>query len=326
MKRLLGYAAVGVASLLFIAASAYYIVDPDGRWAGKAATREPHGHGHGAKDEHAHDEGTVELSDARIAAAGIELATAGPGELHERLRLNGVIQANQETLVQVTPRFPGVIREIRKRLGQPVTKGELLARVESNQSLTAYELVAPIDGTVIDRQGTLGEFVSEQRPLFVVADLSTVWVDLSVYRRDFGGVRLGQAVTVDPEDGGPPIQATVSYLSPFGSSDTQSAVARAVVPNDGRLRPGLFVTGRILLSARPVDVAARTSALQTVNGKTVVFVRNGTKFEAREVELGIRDGEHVEVLFGLFPGDVYAAKNSFVIKAELGKASATHEH
>jgi membrane fusion protein, heavy metal efflux system len=236
------------------------------------------------------------------------------------------VQPNQETLVKVTPRFPGVIRSMRKRLGDKVKRDEVLATVESNQSLTVYELKAPIDGTVIDRDGTLGEFASEARPIFTIADLSTMWVDFAVFRKDFSRVRLGDAVSIDVGDGGAPIEARIDYLSPIGASDTQSATARAIVPNGGRLRPGLFVDGKVVLSARPVDVAVSTAALQTLDGKTVVFVRNGETFEAREVELGNRDADWVEVLFGLVGGDVYAGRNSFVIKAEIGKAGAAHEH
>jgi len=266
------------------------------------------------------------MSDAKVAAAGIELASAAPGVLRETLRLNGLIQPNQETLIQVTPRFPGVVKEMRKRLGDKVAKGELLATVESNQSLTTYELRAPIAGTVIDRQGSLGEHVSEQKPVFIVADLSSVWIDFSIYRRDFSRIQVGDAVVIDPEDGGATMESKISYVSPLGTSDTQSGLARLVAPNDGRLRAGLFVTGRLLLTAKPVEVAIKLSALQTIDGKTIVFVRNGKEFESREVELGTRDAEHVEVTFGLVTGDLYAAKNSFVIKAELAKGGVSHDH
>lgn len=92
----------------------------------------------------------VAISDAKIAAAGIELQTASAGVLRDGLLLNGVIQPNQETLVQVTPRFAGVIKELRKRIGDQVNKGDTLATVESNQSLTTYELKARIAGTIID--------------------------------------------------------------------------------------------------------------------------------------------------------------------------------
>src|SRR6266852_854491 len=103
---------------------------------------------------------SVVLSDAKVAAAGIELAKASPGVLRDSLLLNGMVQPNQESLVQVTPRFPGIVRDVRKRIGDRVQKGEVLAIVESNQSLTRYELKAALAGTVIDRQTTLGEYVS----------------------------------------------------------------------------------------------------------------------------------------------------------------------
>jgi cobalt-zinc-cadmium efflux system membrane fusion protein len=269
----------------------------------------------------------VELSDAKVAAAGIELVTAGPGTLHDSIFLNGIIQPNQEMLVQVTPRFPGVVREVGKRIGDRVAKGEVLAKVESNQSLTVYQLLAPLAGTIIDRQIALGEHIGEQKAAFVIADLSTVWIDFSVYRRDLNRVRVGDTVIIDVDDGGTKIEAKISYISPVGNSDTQSALARVAINNENlRLRPGLFVTGQLLLSAKPVNVAVKSNALQTVENRTVVFVRVGEKFEVREVEIGDRDPDHVEIVFGLLEGDIYAAKNSFIIKAEMAKGAATHEH
>ena len=325
MKRFLEIVAVALVCLGALGAAAYYVAGPGAERAARSAT--PKGHGHGAEEkEHDEHESGVTMSDAQVAAAGIELATAGPRELRDNLRLNGLIQPNQEALVKITPRFPGVVRSMRKRLGDQVKAGEVLATVESNQSLTTYEMKAPIDGTVIDRDGTLGEFASEQKPLFTIADLSTMWIDFSVYRRDFSRVRIGDAVSIDVEDGGPPIDAKIDYVSPLGTSDTQSSIARAVVANTGRLRPGLFVAGRVVLSAKPVEVAIKASALQSLEGKNVAFVRNGDKFEAREIELGSRDMDWIEVTFGLLAGDLYAARNSFVIKAELGKGGAAHEH
>jgi cobalt-zinc-cadmium efflux system membrane fusion protein len=282
----------------------------------------------GERKGHAeHSEGGVELSDAKVAAAKIGLEKAGPGVLHDSITLNGILQPNQEMLVQVTPRFPGVVREVRKRTGNPVDKGDILAKIESNQSLTQYDLIAPIAGTIIDRQIALGEHVGEQKVAFTIADLSSIWIDFSVYRRDLNRVRVGDPVIIDAEDGGPKIEAKIAYISPVGNSDTQSALARVVVSNEGlRLRPGLFVTGRVLLAAKPVDIAIKSSALQTVDNRTVVFVRSGDKFEPRDVEVGNRDAERVEITFGLAEGDIYAAQNSFVIKAEMAKGTAAHEH
>lgn len=279
-------------------------------------------------DERGHkDENSIEMSDAKVASSGVEILPAQQATLHDSIMLNGILQPNQETLVQVTPRFSGVVREIKKRIGDVVEKGDLLAKIESNQSLTVYELRAPMSGTVIDRQVALGEYASEQKPAFIVADVSTIWVDLSVYRRDLPRVREGDKLLIDVGDGGKPIEAQVSYISPVGSSDTQTALARAVIRNEGmRLRTGLFVSARLVLSAKHVAVAIKTSAIQTIDNRTVVFVRKGDRFEVRDVALGSRDSEHVEIVSGLLDGDKYAAGNSFVVKAEIAKGTATHEH
>src|SRR5262249_32936018 len=151
---------------------------------------------------------------------------------------------------------------------------------------------APFAGTIIERNAALSEFASEQKPAFVVADLSTVWADFAVHRRDLGRMQPGIAVVVRSDDGLSPIEAKLGYVAPVGHAETQTALARAVLTNeDGRLRPGLFVTGRVRLSEKPVTVAAKIAALQTVDNRTVVFVRSGDAFEAREVELGDRDRE-----------------------------------
>lgn len=322
MRRFAQRTTLLVVAILLAGGVAFYYQRSTGGTAANPAAQ----HGHAKHDEHG-GEGVVALSDAKVVAAGIELQKAGAGVLKDTLLLNGIVQPNQETLVQVTPRFPGVVKNVRKRIGERVNIGELLATVESNQSLTSYELKAPLAGTIIDRQASLGEYASEQKPAFIIADLSTVWVDFSVYRRDMKRVRVGDTVLIDAEDGGTAIEAKISYVSPVGSSDTQSALARSVVNNgDLRLRPGFFVAGRLLLSAKPAAIVVKSSALQTLENRTVVFVRVGDKFEARDVEVGDRDSEHVEILFGLLEDDVYAAKNSFVIKAELGKGTAAHEH
>lgn len=324
VKRALGMIMAG-AIILGISALAGY-------WMLRASTSKPqagvagHGGGGHGTDEKGHDEGTATLTDKQIATAGIELVPVGPGTIRESLRLNGVVQPNQEAMTQVTPRFPGVVREVRKRLGEMVKPGDILAVVESNQSLTSYEIKAPIAGTIIERNASLGEYVSEQKPAFVIADLSTVWIDFAVYRREFARVQVGHAVLLDMDDGTPPLETRIAYVSPIGAADTQTGLARTVVRADPRVRPGLFMSGRLILGSKQVDLAVKQSALQTIDGKTVVFVRNGNKFESRQIELGARDGDLVEVLFGLFPGDVYAARNSFIIKAEIAKGSATHEH
>ncbi|WP_416193162.1 divalent metal ion exporter adaptor subunit IhpB [Nitrobacter sp. TKz-YC01] len=283
------------------------------------------GNEHVEHDEHGADR--IRISDVKLAAAGAEFAESGPATLTETLSFNGVLRANQEAVVQVTPRFPGIVRAIRKRIGDTIAKDDQLASIESNQSLTVYELKAPIGGTVIDRQISLGEYASEQKPSFVVADLSTIWVDLSIYRQDLSRVKTGDQVLIDPDDGAGEIKGTISYVAPVGASDTQTALARVVLPNpNGRLRPGLFVTARLVLAQRKVPVAVNTGAIQTLENKTVVFVReDDDKLEARPVELGDSDQNSVEIRAGISAGEKYVAKNSFVVKAEMGKGEAEHD-
>ena len=280
---------------------------------------------HVEQDEHGADR--IRISDVKLAAAGVTLAEAASATLADTLAFNGILRANQEAVVQVTPRFPGLAKSIQKRIGDKVGKDDLLATIESNQSLTVYELKAPIPGTVIDRQISLGEYASEQKPAFVVADLSTIWVDLSIYRQDLQRVRLNDEVLIDPDDFSGKIRGTISYIAPVGSSETQTALARIVLQNpQGRLRPGLFVTARLILAARNVAVAVRRSAIQTLENRTIVFVREDSdKIEARPVELGDSDPEFVEIRAGLSAGEHYVAENSFVVKAEMGKGEADHD-
>ncbi|WP_298876273.1 divalent metal ion exporter adaptor subunit IhpB [uncultured Bradyrhizobium sp.] len=280
---------------------------------------------HVEQDEHGADR--IRISDVKLAAAGVTLAEAASATLTDTLSFNGILRANQEAVVQVTPRFPGLAKSIQKRIGDKVGKDDLLASIESNQSLTVYELKAPIPGTIIDRQISLGEYASEQKPAFVVADLSTIWVDLSIYRQDLKRVRLSDEVLIDPDDGRGDIKGKISYIAPIGSSETQTALARVVLPNpDGRLRPGLFVTARLVLAARNVAVAVRRSAIQTLENRTIVFVREDSdKIEARPVELGDSDPQFVEIKAGLTVGEHYVADNSFVVKAEMGKGDADHD-
>lgn len=277
--------------------------------------------------EFASYEGRVELDAEQVAAAGIEIATAGPATIRETVLLNGRITPDEDRLVHLMPRFPGVVRSVHKRLGDAVAAGELLAVIESNESLHPYELRARLPGTVIGKEISPGEFVSSDREVFAIADLANVWLALDVYRPDFGRLRVGQRVRVDPGDGRPPIETTIAYLSPTGAANTQTLLARAVLANPDRSwRPGLFTTAEVEVSDEEVPVAVATSALQRLRDGDVVFLADGDLFEARPVELGRRDAERVEVRAGLTAGQRYVARNSFVVKAEAGKSGASHDH
>ena len=219
----------------------------------------------------------------------------------------------------------GVIRSVTKRVGDPVRQGETLATVESNESLQTYAVSAPLSGVITARNANPGENTSD-KPLFTVADLSTVWVELSLFPRDIATVRVGQAVRVRGADNAQSAEGEVVYVAPFGSSASQTLTARVLLDNsERRWPPGLYVTAELTLSTTPVPLAVRGEALQTIEDRTVVFVRNEDGFEARTVEVGRSDGEIAEVLSGIEPGESYATGNSFILKAELGKGAAAHD-
>jgi cobalt-zinc-cadmium efflux system membrane fusion protein len=227
----------------------------------------------------------------------------------------------------VIPRYPGIVKKIFKRLGDPVAKDEVMAVVESNESLQSYEVKSSIAGTVIGKDVRQGEFVKEGEVIYIVADLGTVWVDLNVPRKDFDKLKVGEEVTVHGGEGQSSATAKVSYVSPFGSEDTQTVLARVELPNpNGEWRPGLFVTGEIVVAEAEVPVAVRASAVQTFRDWNVVFRRHGDLFEIAILELGRRDAQWVEVLSGLEAGQDYATENSFIIKADILKTGASHDH
>lgn len=195
------------------------------------------------------------------------------------------------------------------------------------QALTRYELRSPIAGEVIEKHLALGEFVQADSDAFVVADLSSVWVDVAVYATDLGLVRIGQRATIRSQATGREASGTVSYVGPVIGEESRSARARIELPNpDGVWRPGLFVSVQLVEAEVTVPVAVRADAVQTLRDAPVVFVRYGDEFEARPVELGRRGDGQVEVTKGLAPGERYASTNSFVLKADVGKTGASHDH
>ena len=283
--------------------------------------------GRTANWEYGSYEGRSQLTDEAVRDSGIVVETAGPRTLRTMLSVTGQIVANEDRMAHLLPRFPGVVKEARKRLGDRVEKGEVLAVIQSNESLQPYELRSQLAGTVIKKHMSPGEFVREGEDVYVIADLSAVWVDLNVYRQDFARVKIGQRVILDAGEGLQKAESKIAYVSPFGAPNTQTMLARAELPNpSGEWRPGLFVSAEVIVDEVTAPLAVKASAIQTFRDWKVVFIRVGDFFEVRPVELGRRDGEWVEVLSGLAAGQRYAAENSFVLKAELGKAGASHDH
>jgi len=219
-----------------------------------------------------------------------------------------------------------VVRSVSQRAGDSVVQGKELLTVESNESLQVYAIRSPLNGQVLDRRTNPGDAVDNSTVLMKVADLSTVWAEFAIFARDLSHVRPGMRVLfrgADEEERG---EATISYVAPAGHADSQSVVARAIVGNrNGRWVPGQFITGDVVIADVNVSVAVKPTALQELQGKTMVFVQNGQGFAPRPVQLGKRSREAVEIAQGLNAGERYASTNSYLIKADLLKSEAEED-
>ncbi len=313
-----------------------HIFAPDGDYArSSVVVYEPHSFRYEIQARHGEHTYRWELDapemQTTIAAdtaqrAGVAVEAVGPVVMAETLAVYGQVRLNADRLARATPRFGGLVREARKSLGDLVAVDEVVALIEANDSLAVFEVKAPRAGTIIARTATAGETISEGAALYTIADLSEVWVDLYIPRGDQPRVRPGQIVAIHSE-GVADAAGKISWLSPLGSAETQTITARVVVSNpDGRWRPGLFVKADITVATAEVPVAIRESALQTLFDFDVVFSQHGDLYQARPLELGRRSGGWVEVLTGLRAGELYVTANSFLIKADIGKSGASHDH
>ena len=352
----------------------------------------------------------VKINDLQRKKLDIKFGTAGPGRLLTTIELPGEIMMDADHLAHIMPLLPGVVQEVRKKIGETVRRGDVMAVIASREladakaaylaaservalaqetftreeqlwrkkisakqdyldarkslseakiehrsaeqklrflgfsdafiedlqkhpdrSLIRYVITAPIDGTVVQKHITLGEKVSHDTEIFTVADLSHVWIDLSVPQKDLVSIKKGQRTHISLGFGTPDAEGKISYVSPMADRKTRTALARVVLPNpDRRWRPGLFVKARISIGELRLPLVVPKEALQRLENENVVFVEVKEGFEARHVTVGRSDESNVEILSGLFEGERYAARGGFELKAvmmtrDMG-AHAGHGH
>lgn len=252
-------------------------------------------------------------SESRYIALREKIAYDGAWSLRQKKKTFEVNQLNLQTTNQ-------------KLLALGLTPKEVdQLPTQDEQHFTQYELRATLNGTVIQKHLTTGEAVKKDDDIFLLADLSEVWVNFAIPEKELKKVRLGQKVILkeEPEN----LFAKLSYLSSVIDEKTRTVTGRVVIPNKKRdLRPGGYITVELVLGERRVPVAVEPEAIQNIRDWSVVFVKYGSHLEARPLELGENDGNRVEVLEGLKVGEQYVAKNSYTVKAEIEKSGATHSH
>ena len=198
--------------------------------------------------------------------------------------------------------------------------GVILNNNANSGSLNRFELHAPYDGLVVERNLSVGEAVKEDTPIFTISDLSTVWAEVHIPAKDLPHVRMGDKVTLRATAFDAQTTGTVAFIGALVGELTRMAKARIVLANpQGAWRPGLFVSVEVKAAEVRVPIAIETDALQTLGTQQVVFVRTETGFKAHPVKIGLNDGKRVEVLEGLAAGARYAAKGSYILKSELSK-------
>ncbi len=279
------------------------------------------------KDETDKHSEVVQLSQAELDEFGIELAKAGPGKLKIHVSLPGEIIIPPDNLAHIHPRFAGMVKKVFNQIGDPVKKGQVLAVIEGNESLTEYEVKSLLKGTIIEKHLSLGEVVEDSKHGFVVADLNHVWAMLNLYQKDLPFVKLGQDVTISAGVGIPESKGKIDYISPIIDETTRTAEARVHLNNpQGFWKPGLFVNGQITTSDADVALLVPKTALEYYEDQKVVFVQSEKGFEPRAVLLGRTNDVAVEIISGLEPGETYVIKGGFTIKAELQKSELGEGH
>jgi len=271
-------------------------------------------------------EGQTKISASAAKDGGVEFEVVGPQSISDIREVEGVVQLDPAATSEIRAQFPGKVMQVTKAVGDYVKKGQLLARIESSESLQIYPVYSPVSGVVAERNANVGNVAYDQ-PIYVITDPSSTSVVFNIFPRDLGTIRPGQKIIIETLDGKPVADSVLGGYLPEGNSAAGTALVRARLPNrDGRWRPGIALHGRVVVNAVTVPLAVRTEALQPFRDFTVVYANFGEIYEVRMLELGRKSSEWTEVLGGIKPGTKYVAKGSFLIRQDIEKSGASHDH
>ncbi len=269
------------------------------------------------------EHGTViKLTADELKELGIEIREAAAGVITNHIDLTGEVKAEPSRLSHIIPRFPGIVKDVYKTVGEKVKQGEALALIESNESLTEYEAKSLVDGTIIELHMAKGDLVGGEELVLTVANLDKVWAILTIYQRDINKIKVGQRVLISFGTDDKAEDGVISYVSPVVDENTRTASARVILDNySSRWRPGIFISAKVFVSEENVPIVIDKSALQTLEEETVVFVKDGEKFMPQTVQTGLVNDTKVEITSGLKLGQQYVSNGSFTLKAEILKES-----
>lgn len=275
-------------------------------------------------DEHS-DEQPLKISQRMLALNQISTETATEVTLQQKTHLFGIITAIPEQQATVKAPYTATVDNVMVKQGDNVSKGQVLVNLTNISSLKSYQLRAPLAGIITQRYINNGELVRDEA-LFEIANYNKVYVEMSAFPSDTARIKPNLPVNVFSLHQAKQADTHISYISPQMSNSHITRI-RAIIDNqDGYWRPGMHIKADIQTAEIMVPIAVRKTALQQIDNEPVVFVRHGDKFEVHKLTLGREDDNYIEVLTGLEVGSEYASKNSFILKADVLKSGASHEH
>jgi len=275
-----------------------------------------------ASDHHNEEQQHIEISLVNATKAGIVNAIAHSEKIKQVAIVYGRVVNRADGQSVVLARFDGLITSFNVNIGDTVKAGDTLVQVESSDSLKRYNITAPISGVVTQRFANPGE-VTNQRQLLLIENTTKLWADFKIFPHLKPEIARGQDVTVASARFH--TSSRITHL--MANSNQPFSIARVPLTNiNDQWNVGQILSGSVVTSEIDVELAIDNRALQQIEGKTVVFVSNQGGYEMRHVELGQRDVKFSQIISGLKLGEQYALSNSYLLKADLGKAGASHAH
>jgi membrane fusion protein, heavy metal efflux system len=272
-------------------------------------------------------EGRTEIDAGTALRSGIKAELVREGEIIDEHEVQGLLTPIDGDSAVVMARFPGPVKSLNVNVGDNVGRGQIIATVESNISLTTYAISSPISGVVMSRNVSVGQIAGENESLYEIANLNNIWVDLHVFGADAQLISPGSPVEITRISDGIQAKVVLERILPGTATASQSAIARATISNtDGLWRPGSAVKARITVTRNPAKMIVPISAIQESKGQNVVYVKVGNEYESRIVTIGKKDSRNAEILSGLSLGDFVVTEQSYLVKADIEKSNASHDH
>lgn len=270
-------------------------------------------------------EGRTHIESGIADAIGIKTQAASAQKVTEKLAVYGTLKLKPNAVRHISARFPGEITALTVGLGEKVAKGQRLMQIESNESLKPYPVFAPITGVITAQDAGVGEQAREQ-DLLTITRIDKLIAELSVFPKDAARVAVGQTVEMAVLGASNPVTGKITRVLPELGADQTRRFWVEVDNSQGALNPGSFVRAQIHIGERRFPLAVKADSVHAFRDFKVVYAKVGEEYEVRMLDLGRRIGDWVEVLGGLTPGTEYVSENAYLIKADIEKAGASHDH